>query len=140
MRTITVPLKLIDLQDDGFHLLVEIVVFKQKLIAVVDTGASRSVFDSSFIKRHLDVTDTEESHATTLFSTTSTLQANIPDVKIGRLKMKNYDTVALDLEGVNQTYESLGHPPIVAILGSDILVKYHAIINFKKLRLYLYAD
>jgi hypothetical protein len=61
-------------------------------------------------------------------------------VKIGRLKMKNYDTVALDLEGVNQTYESLGHPPIVAILGSDILVKYHAIINFKKLRLYLYAD
>jgi hypothetical protein len=63
MRTIPVPLKLIDLQDDGFHLLVEIVVFKQKLLAVVDTGASRSVFDKAFIKRHIDVTETEESHA-----------------------------------------------------------------------------
>jgi predicted aspartyl protease len=45
MRTITVPLQLINLQDDGFHLLVEIVVFGEKLFAVVDTGASRSVFD-----------------------------------------------------------------------------------------------
>ena len=140
MRTITVPLKLINLQDDGFHLLVEIVVFGQKLFAVVDTGASRSVFDTPFINQHLDVTDTEESHATTLFSTTSTLHASIPEVRLGRLRIREYATVAIELEGVNQTYESLGHPPIVAIIGSDILFKYQAIINLKKLRLYLYAD
>jgi hypothetical protein len=138
MRTITVPLKLIDLQDDGFHLLVEIVVFKQKLLAVVDTGASRSVFDKAFIKLHIDVTETKESHATTLFSTTSTLQATIPEVRIGALRIKAYDAVALELEGVNQTYESLGHPPIVAILGSDILLKYKATINFQRLKLYLH--
>jgi len=140
MRTISVPLKLIDLQDDGFHLLVEIVVFGQKLLAVVDTGASRSVFDKDFIRKHIDVTETEESHATTLFSTTSTLQAIIPEVKIGRLRMKDYFTVALDLAGVNETYESLGHPPIAAILGSDIFLKYQATINFKRLKLYLYID
>ncbi|MEJ7560558.1 MAG: aspartyl protease family protein [Pedobacter sp.] len=140
MRTIPVPLTLINLQDDGFHLLVEIVVFKQKLLAVVDTGASRTVFDKAFIKRHIDVTETEESHATTLFSTTSTFQAVIPEVKIGRIRIKDYYAVALDLEGVNQTYESLGHPPIVAIVGSDILLKYQATINFKRLKLYLYDD
>jgi hypothetical protein len=140
MRTIPVPLKLIDLQDDGFHLLVEIVVFKQKLLAVVDTGASRSVFDKAFIKQHIDVTETEESHATTLFSTTSTLQATIPEVRIGSLRIKAYYAVALELEGVNQTYESLGHPPIVAILGSDILLKHQATINFKRLKLYLHDD
>ena len=140
MRTIPVPLKLIDLQDDGFHLLVEIVVFKQKLLAVVDTGASRSVFDKAFIKRHIGVTETEESHATTLFSTTSTLQATLPELRIGRLRIKEYDAVAIELEGVNQTYESLGHPPIVAIVGGDILFRYHATINFKKLKLYLYDN
>ncbi|MFP5080015.1 aspartyl protease family protein [Pedobacter sp. JCM 36344] len=138
MRAITVPLKLIDLQDDGFHLLVEIVVFGEKLLAVVDTGASRSVFDKAFIKQHIDITETEQSHAITLFSTTSILQATIPEVKLGRLRIKDYYAIALELDGVNETYESLGHPPIVAILGSDIFLKYQAIINFKKLKLYLY--
>jgi hypothetical protein len=140
MRTISVPLTLINLQDDGFHLLVEIVVFGEKLLAVVDTGASRSVFDMNFIKQHIQITEVEESQATTLFSTTSTIQAFIPELKIGQLRITDYSAVALELEGVNETYESLGHPTIVAILGSDILLKYQSIINFKKLKLSMYTD
>ncbi|MHA4896666.1 aspartyl protease family protein [Pedobacter sp. PWIIR3] len=138
MRTNSVPLILINLQDDGFHLLVEIVVFGEKLFAVVDTGASRSVFDKSFIMKHVSLTDTEESHATTLFSTTSTLQAVIPELKIGKTKIRNYNAVALDLYGVNQAYESMGHPTICGIIGSDIMIQQHAIINFKKMRLFFY--
>ncbi|ATP58998.1 hypothetical protein CPT03_22275 [Pedobacter ginsengisoli] len=139
MRPISIPLILISLQDDGFHLLVEIVVFGQKLFAVVDTGASRSVFDKTFVKEHLkELEHSEETQATTLFSTSSTLQAVIPSVKIGSLVLKDYETVALDLETVNQAYENLGHPPIIGILGSDLLLKYQAVINYKKMKLYLY--
>ncbi|TDQ07416.1 aspartyl protease family protein [Pedobacter metabolipauper] len=141
MRTINVPIILINLQDDGFHLLVEIVVFRQKILVVLDTGASRSVFDMAFIKTHLsEVEYSEESQATTLFSTATTLQAVIPKLKIGRLALTDYETVALDLESVNQTYGSLGHPEIKGIIGSDILLKYDAVINYKKMKLYLYAE
>ena len=136
MRTTSVPLILINLQDDGFHLLVEIVVFGQKLLAVVDTGASRSVFDKTFIETHVKgLESTEETHATTLFTTSSTLQAIIPKLKIGRLVIREYETVALDLEAVNQAYEGLGHPPIIAIIGGDLLLKYSATINYKKLKM-----
>ncbi len=139
MRTISVPLTLINLQDDGFHLLVEIVVFGQKILAVVDTGASRTVFDKTFVQTHIkDLDHTEEIHATTLFTTASTLQATIPKVKIGSLTLKEYETVALDLDAVNQAYEGLGHGPIAAILGGDLLLKYNAVINYKKMKLYLY--
>ena len=139
MKTITVPLTLINLQDDGFHLLVEIVVFGNKLLAVVDTGASRSVFDKGFLMNHiLELQHSEETQATTLFTTSSTIQAVIPSLKIGRLQISDYDAIALDLDSVNQTYEYLGHPPIIAILGSDILHQYKAIVNYKKLKLYLY--
>ena len=139
MRTIAVPLKLINLQDDGFHLLVEIVVFRQKLLAVIDTGASRSVFDKSFIGTYIkDLDSTEETHATTLFTTSSTLQATIPKIKIGSLTLKDYEGVALDLEAVNQAYQGLGHPPISAIIGGDLLLKYNAVISYKKMKLYLY--
>jgi hypothetical protein len=141
MRTITVPLTLINLQDDGFHLLVETVVFGQKSFAVVDTGASRSVFDMTWLKNHLpELIHSQEVHATTLFTTSSTLQAVIPKLKIGRLVLNDYATVALDLEGVNEAYEGLGHPPVIGIIGSDLLLKYNAVINYKKLKLYFYSQ
>jgi hypothetical protein len=140
MRTITVPLTLIDLQDDGFHLLVEIVAFEQKSFAVVDTGASRSVFDKKWLTDRLpELIHSEEVHATTLFTTSSTLQAVIPTLKIGNILLTDYETIALDLEGVNEAYEGLGHPPVTGIIGSDLLLKYNAIIDYKKLKLYLYS-
>ena len=138
MRTVTVPLTLINLNDDGFHLLVEIVVFGEKHWAVVDTGASRSVFNKTFIEQYSDAVveqEEEETNATTLFTTSSTIQAVIPKLKIGKLIIKSYAAVALDLETVNDAYELMGHPRIVAIIGSDIFLKYHAKINYKKLKI-----
>lgn len=140
MSSISIPLKLINLQDDGFHLLVEVVVFKEKHFAVLDTGASRSVFDKKLIEQHLAETlqVSEEINAATLFTTTSTIQATIPEVKIGRLKIKNYETVAFDLQSVTDTYQQFGHPPIIGIIGGDILMQYKAVINYEKSSLRLY--
>ncbi|WP_029275433.1 aspartyl protease family protein [Pedobacter borealis] len=140
MRSISIPLTLINLQDDGFHLLVEVVVFKEKHFAVLDTGASRSVFDKSLIEQHLSETlqVSEEINASTLFTTTTTIQAIIPEVKIGSLKIKNYETVAFDLQSVSETYQQFGHPPIMSIIGGDILMEYKAVIDYKKMILRLY--
>lgn len=138
MRTVTVPLTLINLNDDGFHLLVEIVVFGEKHWAVVDTGASRSVFNKTFIEQYSHAVveqEEQETNATTLFTTSSTIQAMIPKLKIGKLIIKSYAAVALDLETVNDAYELMGHPRIIAIIGSDIFLKYHAKINYKKLKI-----
>jgi hypothetical protein len=144
MKTIAVPLKLINLQDDGFHLLVEIVVFAEVGYAVVDTGASRSVFDKGLLERHIIPDENAavpahvENYATTLFSTSSTALATIPVLGIGKLKIKNYVAVGLDLKSVSDTYEQFGHPRIAGILGGDILINYHAVIDYKKLLLKLY--
>jgi len=137
MRTISVPLKLINLNDDGFHLLVEIVVFGVTRWAVIDSGASRSVFDKGFIESNMeDITTVEDTNATTLFTTSNTIQAVIPKLKIGKLIIKKYPAVALDLESVNEAYSLMGHPRINAIIGSDIFHKYQAKINYKKLKIF----
>lgn len=133
MRTITVPLILINLQDDGFHLLVEIVVFGEKLFAVLDTGASRSVFDKTLMEKNIEgLTISEETQAATIFSTAATFTGIIPKLKIGKLSLKNYPAVALDLKAVTETYLSMGHPPISAIIGGDILMEYNAKIEYYK--------
>jgi len=140
MKSISIPLKLINLQDDGFHLLVEIVVFNEMHFAVLDTGASRSVFDKTLIEKHLSETlqVSEEINAATLFTTTTTIQATIPEIKIGALKIKSYETVAFDLQSVTETYQQFGHPPIIGIIGGDILMQYKAVIHYSKLLLRLY--
>lgn len=144
MRKIRIPLRLINLQDDGFHLLVEIVVFGEKHWAVLDTGASRSVFDKTLIEKHvqpeaIETVDTsEETVATTLFSTSNTAVATLPKLKIGKLKIRKYQAVGLDLESVNAAYEHLGHPLVAGIIGGDIMIKYKAKIDYKRLTLKLY--
>lgn len=134
MRTITVPLTLINLQDDGFHLLVEIVVFNEKQFAVLDTGASRSVFDKALMEKNIEgITLSEETHATTIFSTSATLTGTIPKLKIGDLTLKDYPAIALDLQAVTDTYLAMGHPPIAAIIGGDILMQYKAKIDYHQM-------
>lgn len=133
MRTYSVPLTLINLQDDGFHLLVEIVVFGEKLYAVVDTGASRSVFDKGLMEKHVrELSESDEAQAATIFSTATTLQGIIPKLKIGGLILKHYHAVALDLQSVTDTYLQLGHPSIAGIIGGDILMEFNAKIDYKK--------
>lgn len=139
MRSITVPLILINLQDDGFHLLVEIVVFGEKLFAVLDTGASRSVFDKALMEKHIqELTLHEEMQAATIFSTSTTLLGIIPKLKIGALTLKNYHSVGLDLQSVTDTYLQLGHPAVSAIIGGDILMEFDAKIDYKNKVLRLY--
>ncbi|MFF5379883.1 retropepsin-like aspartic protease [Pedobacter suwonensis] len=140
MKAISIPLKIINLQDDGFHLLVEVIVFKEKHLAVLDTGASRSVFDKSLIEKHISETlqVSDEINAATLFTTTTTIQATLPQLKIGTLKINNYETVAFDLQSVSETYQQFGHPPIMGIIGGDILMQYKAVINYHKMMLRLY--
>jgi hypothetical protein len=133
MKTITVPLLIINLQDDGFHLLVEIVVFGEKMFAVVDTGASRTVFDKGLMEKHIvELSESEETQAATIFSSITTLQGVIPKLKIGNLTLKNYPTVGLDLQSVTDTYIQLGHPAISGIIGGDILMKFQAKIDYQK--------
>ena len=139
MRTITVPLTLINLQDDGFHLLVEIVVFGEKLFAVLDTGASRSVFDKKLMEKHVkELTISDDTQAATIFSTSTTLQGIIPKLKIGGLTLKKYPSVGLDLQGVSDTYLQMGHPPIAGIIGGDILMEFNAKIDYRKRVMKLY--
>jgi len=137
MRTVAVPLTLINLNDDGFHLLMEVTVFGGKHLAVVDTGASRSVFDKRYIEENSkEISTAEDTNATTLFTTSATIQTVIPKIKLGKLTIKNYPAVALDLETVNEAYALLGHPRVIAIIGSDIFYSYQVKINYKKLKIF----
>ena len=72
---------------------------------------------------------------------TNTMESHtiiLPILKIGKLKLKNFEAAVLDLSTINQAYSALNLPPIIGVLGGDILYKHKAIISYKKLRLKLF--
>jgi len=141
MREIKVPLELINLHDDGFHLLVEVLVFGESYHLVLDTGASKTVFDKNFTEMHLKGTELKISDRLSTGLGTNSMESHtviLPVLKIGNLKIKNFEAAVLDLSAISHAYLSLKNPPVIGVLGGDILLKYQAIINYKKLHLKLF--
>lgn len=141
MASKTVPLELINLNNDGFHLLVEVVVFGQSFNAVLDTGASKTVFDKETIEQHSHGGELLASDRISTGLGTNNMESHtiiLPTLKIGKMKFKNFEAAVLDLGTIKQAYSSMNLPPVVGVIGGDILNQYQAIINYKKLKLKLF--
>jgi hypothetical protein len=137
---ILVPLELINLKDDGFHLLVEVVVFGQTFNVVLDTGASRTVFDKSTVEQHIDPDQLFRSELLSAGLGTVSMESytlTIPSVRLAELELPDFRAAILDLSTICQTYSKLSLPPVIGVLGGDILGKYKAIINYGDLSLKL---
>ena len=136
-----IPLEIVDLQGDGFHLLVEVVVFGQIFKAVLDTGASKSAFDMEIISGLApadQIIHIPDHHAIGLGTTTMERYVVVcPQLKIGKLTIDNYEAPVFDLSAIKFAYEKLNLPPVIGVLGGDILMDYKGIINYKNLTLTL---
>ncbi|WP_240534782.1 aspartyl protease family protein [Pedobacter aquae] len=140
IREFVIPLQLINLQGDGFHLLVEVVVYGQNFKAVLDTGASKSAFDKEIVESLAvdDIIHMPDQHAIGLGTTTmERYVAHFAELKIGGLIIKDYEAPVFDLSAVKYAYEQLNLPPVIGVIGGDILMDYHAKIDYESLTLVL---
>jgi Retroviral aspartyl protease. len=130
-----VPLTLLNLQDDGFHLLLEVIVFGKPFKAVLDTGASKTVFDKGTIEAHLheDMVLEHTDMVSTGLGTTSmqSFILRIPDLQVGGLHLTRYDVAVLDLSTINYAYQQLDIEPVIGVLGGDILARHGGVINYR---------
>jgi hypothetical protein len=132
---IKIPIRLLNIEGDGFHLQVKIKINGKAANAIIDTGASKTVFDKTRINNFLKKeTLTEHDRMSTGLGTAS-MQSHAVELKklsIGKLEILGYNGVVLDLSHVNQTYVTIGLKPIDAVVGSDIMEKYKAVIDYSK--------
>ena len=135
MRT---KIYLIDIDEDGFHVAVKGKVNGMKALFLIDTGASRSVFDPVTISRYINDLHLEKKEGMTAGVGGSDLESStfvIKELQIGRLTINDFEAVALDLSNIKDYYSNLHLPPITGIIGGDILAAHKAIINYKSLTL-----
>lgn len=137
----TIHLKHIQLDAEGSHLLVPCTIESQNLeaYAIIDTGASKSVFDSAYLHEHdfihIQTEDVESSQLTAMVSGTI---ISIHSLKIEELLCNDFQALAMSLEHVNTIYTRFVTKPIVGLIGGDFLAKYKAVISYKKMIMQLY--
>ncbi|MCW3086499.1 MAG: putative aspartyl protease [Bacteroidetes bacterium] len=133
--TTSIPFKILSLDGEGFHLMLKLYINKKVANVIIDTGASKTVLDLTLTKKYVaeknfDVHDKLSSGLGT--NTMASQTTLIKKIKIGEIEIENYTTVLLDLSHVNTSYEQIGLKPVVGVLGSDILLKYNAVIDYEK--------
>ena len=107
---------------------------------ILDTGASRTVFDETRIANFVDSETIEEQDRLSTGLGTSSMESKkvvINTIELGEIKITKYNAAVLDLSHVNQSYQKLDIEPVDGVLGGDILYDYDAVINYHKKELLL---
>ena len=139
MKTI-IPIEIFSIEDDGYHLKVEIIVNGKTATMILDTGASRTVFDETRIANFLAIENIEEHDRLSTGLGTSTMVSKkvvIEKLQVGAIEIIDYAAAILDLTHVNQSYEKLGLNSVDGVLGGDILNDYKAVIDYERKELLL---
>jgi len=135
----SIPLEILNLHDDGFHLLVEVFVFGQPFKAVLDTGASKTVFDKTTVENYIDKETLLLSDKLSTGLGTNSMESftlTVPDLRIGGLHIYNMEIAVLDLSMINHAYEKLEIGPVIGVVGGDILMQYGAVIDYNEEKLF----
>ena len=138
--TTRLPITIFAIENDGFHLKINIKINGKKACLILDTGASRTVFDETRVVNFIGTNTLEEHDRLSSGLGTNTMtskKVTLKKIQLGNLIIKDYQATILDLHHVNQSYLKLDLDQVDGVLGGDILNDHQAIIDYKKRELKL---
>jgi hypothetical protein len=131
---IKIPLQIIELEHDNYHILIEGFFYDNTpAYWVIDTGASKTVFD----KNLSDYYEIVESDNLDDYQSAGINQGML-ETSVGKLSFIRFDgleitdrkVALIDLSHVNQIYEKYTSYKISGLLGGDILMHYKCCIDY----------
>jgi len=128
------------IEEDGYHIFTEVMINGKPARMLIDTGASRTVFDSARIRLFLadDEMNFEKMDKLSTGLGTNTMESHtvmIDRFEMGDTVFEAYQAVVLNIEHVNQSYRLLGYPEIDGVLGGDLLTELRVVIDYRKMEL-----
>ena len=129
-----IPIRLLDIEGEGFHVMIQGMINGMEANFLVDTGASRSVFDPQTITQFVQQPEFVKKEGITTGLGGSDLESStfiIDTLGFGDIELHHYEAVAIDMSDVHESYAKLGLPRIDGILGGDLLYRLKATINYR---------
>ena len=135
-----IPIKLVELENDNYHPVIESVFADgSKGIWVIDSGASKSIFDRNHDQLFEVVSGmTEDLHSAGIGDQPMKSEvARMHSFTFGKMVIENMKVAVLDLSHINELYSSSTDLTICGLLGGDFLVRYKALVDYHHKRLVL---
>jgi len=132
-----IPIEILKVDDelrDGFHTLCRVHIEGKEFRMLIDTGASMTMFN---IKKAKEISKNvaESNNQKIMAIGNNNIESKfivIDEMRIGDIILKNYKTILINLSSLNDHFKNQGLPLIDGIIGGDILMKYNAVIDYKK--------
>jgi len=139
MKTV-IPIDIVALGDENsYHLFISGVINDRPCNLLIDTGASHTIFDVMQIPEiPKDKISGHEIQSAGIQA--GELKCNLGLIKkfeLGDLMREDWTVVLIDLTHVNNVYRKYTDKQVAGLIGSDFLLKYAAIIDYKKMELVL---
>jgi len=128
-----IPLNLISMEADGFHLMLHAVIRGVKANVLIDTGASRTVMDLCRAGNYLGDLSIKRFHKSFTGMGAGNIEtyfATIPEIRIGGHTLSEMEVVLIDLSPLNKSYAMEDLPRIDMVMGGDWLLKLDAVIDY----------
>jgi predicted aspartyl protease len=130
----SIPFVVQEIESFSFHPLITAEIEGRSISLILDTGASRTVIDSS-LTEHFSVIENQNQETFAAGINAQKMQVEqvkIPTIKIGNIEFSNLLAFSTDLSPVSALYEQMVGLKIEGLLGCDFLEKHKAIIDFEK--------
>ena len=127
-----IPINFVELDDLGIHLVIKAKIRKKYINLIIDTGASKTVFDETLLSNYCKLIDDDNVIESKGINSEilKTQKATINNITFGRIKFNDFETILIDLSNINEIYSEFSDLTIFGLLGGDFLIKHNAVINY----------
>ncbi len=139
--TYTLPLILLELESESYHLTIES-VFEDGSVHtwIIDTGASKTVFDVTLTTCYSNLDTPPDETIQSAGIGADRLNATLGKLQpfgLGSLWVDSMPVALIDLTHINALYWEVAEKQICGLIGSDFLLKYGAMIDYRKMEMVL---
>lgn len=116
-----------------FHIYIKGKLNQKKALFLVDTGASNSCISTNKAENYkLKLSETTTKAAGAGATNMKAQLSNDNQIEFGKYKINTIDLVVFDMQHIDNALEMHEGKPIDVIIGADILIANHAIIDYSK--------
>lgn len=128
-----IPVEIVTLEDNSYHLIVKVEIDGIQGEMIIDTGASVTVVDRNLFSGKAEGQSDAQMQSCSIsgqIAGVHLLQADC--FKIGRRKIRHFPLAGIDLDYINDIYSKLHRHKIIGLLGCDFCVRYEAVIDYRQ--------
>jgi hypothetical protein len=139
MAKITVPLEIIEIDKGSYHIFTLATINNKECDILIDTGASRTVFDKKYISAHPIDMDADAIVSSGLGAgSLDTLVGILDNFSIGGHSWKKSHAIFMDFSHINGIYKKMSKKRIAGLVGGDFLFRTKAKIDYSKAQVTFY--